>query len=90
MTRLSKQYEKEKISLADYIDELTNPAGATRHIHENEMKNQDKLFKAIEKISGQHIVCFHEEAKNYAFKTFQGEWKIIDKNLVHDFADINN
>jgi hypothetical protein len=34
------------------------------------------------------LVCFHDEAKNYAFKTFDGCWHIIDKDFINE-ADIN-
>ena len=52
------------------------------------MTTFDKIFRAIERITGQHIVCFHDKANRYAFKTFQGEWKTIDRDFVHDFAGI--
>lgn len=31
------------------------------------MTTSDKIFKAIERITGKNIVCFHDEANRYAF-----------------------
>ncbi|MCK5612944.1 hypothetical protein KAR91_64315 [Candidatus Pacearchaeota archaeon] len=48
-----------------------------------------KIFRAIERISGKTIVCFHDEANRYAFKVWStGEWMTIDRDFVHDFAGI--
>lgn len=53
------------------------------------MTTSDKIFRAIERITGKHIICFHDEAKGYAFKVWStGEWMTLDRDFVHDFAGI--
>ncbi len=47
----------------------------------------DQVFKAIERITGWHIVCFHQEAKNYAFKDFVNQkWHTLDVGFVNGIA----
>jgi hypothetical protein len=53
------------------------------------MLDSDKIFRAIERICGKSIVCFHDEANCYAFKVWAtGEWMTVNRGLVHDFAGI--
>jgi len=49
------------------------------------MNEHDKIFRTIERLTGRMIIFFHSEAKNYAFKTFDGKWHIIDKEFI-DYA----
>lgn len=50
----------------------------------------DKIFKAIESIIGQQIVCFHKEANSYAFKLvnplFRQYWHRLSSGIVEDCA----
>lgn len=47
----------------------------------------EQIFKAIERVTGWHIVCFHDGAKNYAFKDFiNQEWHTLDRCFVNDIA----
>lgn len=51
--------------------------------------NFDKVFEAIERISGRHIVYLHDEANRYAFKYFGSEkWEIVDRKFIHEIAGI--
>jgi hypothetical protein len=58
------------------------------------MKNTGKIFRMIEKLAGQQIVCFHDESNNYAFKVLSdhphglrkaGEWHTINHDFLHGF-----
>lgn len=55
-----------------------------------ETPTNDQIFKAIERITGFHIVCFHDEAKNYAFKSFNEQlgsyWHTLDIGFVNGIA----
>jgi hypothetical protein len=47
----------------------------------------DQIFKAIERITGWHIVTFHNEASRYAFKDFVNQqWHTLDIDFVNDIA----
>jgi len=58
------------------------------------MSNFDILFKALEQLCGQSVVCMHEEAKGYAFKVAidgfrkAGKWYTVDRDFLYDFAGI--
>lgn len=52
------------------------------------MSREDKVFRAIEAITGKHIVSVNEESKKYCFKCFDGSVKAIDKEFVNDFANV--
>ena len=58
------------------------------------MTKQDKLWKSLERLTRQAIVCMHEETTHYAFKVAfdgprkAGEWHTIDRYYLHDFAGI--
>jgi hypothetical protein len=51
------------------------------------MNNHDKVWRAIERKVG-HIVFLHDEAKGYAFKTFNGEWRTIQFAFANDAAGL--
>lgn len=47
----------------------------------------DQIFKSIETLTGQHIVCFHEEANNYAYKIWStGQWCTVNKDFLNGIA----
>ena len=45
-----------------------------------------QVKKALESISQSKVVCYHDEAKGYAFKLESGEWKFAAYDFVHDAA----
>lgn len=47
----------------------------------------EQVFRAIESISQRFIVCFHDEAKGYAFKYTDGTWGFAKYDFVHDIAN---
>jgi hypothetical protein len=49
---------------------------------------EDKVFMAIEAITGKNVVSVNEEAKRYCFLLFNGDIKTIDKEFVNDLAGV--
>ena len=50
-------------------------------------KQNTKILKACERITGKHISAIHDEAKGYAVKTSDG-WQIISFSFANDFAGL--
>jgi hypothetical protein len=49
------------------------------------MTASDKIFRAIERITGKTIICFHDEANRYAFKFWATEeWATLDRAFVDE------
>ena len=54
----------------------------------NTMNNTDKIWNAIESLSGKFIVALHGEASNYAFKYLDGSWKTANYAFINDLAGL--
>mgnify|MGYP003609791657 CR=1 FL=1 len=54
------------------------------------MSNFDKIFLALCKLSSSTLVCLHEEAKGYAFKTFSGEWRTVSFDFGNSIAGLGS
>lgn len=50
--------------------------------------NFDKIWLAIERKIDGNIVLLHEEANNYTFKTFEGNWHTIYIPFANDAAGL--
>lgn len=50
------------------------------------MSNKDKIWLAIEKLSGRYINALHGESKVYTFRYLDGTWKTIDFDFANDLA----
>ena len=50
------------------------------------MDNRDKIWMAIEKLSGRFINALHGESNAYAFRYLDGTWKTIDFDFANELA----
>ncbi len=52
------------------------------------MNNTDKIYKAIETISGRFINALHGESNRYAFRYLDGTWKTVSFDFANDIAGL--
>ena len=55
---------------------------------ENKLSDFDKIWLAIERKIHCNINALHEEAKNYAFRTLDGQWHTIYIPFANDAAGL--
>ena len=55
------------------------------------LTNFDKIFKAVEILTGRHIVFIHGEGSNYAFKYFDTQkWDTAKYYFINDLAGLSS
>ena len=54
----------------------------------NNISDFDRVWKAIETISGKHIVSLVDESNKYCFKYFNGKIGTIDMEFANGFAGL--
>lgn len=57
---------------------------------EAKKSNFDRIFLAIERLTGNFLVSLHDEATGYCFKTFDGNWRVIKFDFANDLAGLGN
>lgn len=54
------------------------------------VSNFDRIFLAIERLTGKFLVSLHDEATGYCFKTFDGNWSTVDFDFANGLAGLGN
>lgn len=57
---------------------------------ETTVSNFDKIFTALERLTGSFLLNLHDEAGGYCFKKYSGEWETVSFDFANGLAGLGN